>query len=504
MYIGSVKKKIRTCFLLFLLTTTLCIGETKTIVLGREDGWRDLRRIERVVLQSGKHGYYDIALADGSYEPSSETDLLLHFDGIPVRDATGTYRADVFNAEIHRQAARFGDGGAVFRGETEGLVLKPSTGAAFSSNRVWSDLTMEFWLYPAILDDGATLFEWRGSDLREDGSIIKSVRIGIRNRSLVWSFENFFTRDDTPVRYFEMKSPEKLVPRKWHHHLLRYESGTGLIEYLRDGRIVGITHATPSGHEESTVFSAFTGNGSQNRLLIGNGITGFLDELRISESFVDNPFVQRFRRYAGSVTSRVFDLEYTNSILHRIEVDYESPGNTAVSFYYRIGDALDSISEVAAQWRPYNPETGIETDRRGRYLQLRAELLPDGSGMNTPVVHSISFYYEPDLPPHPPERITAKPGFENVSLSWSRSLDQDIAGYLVYYGDRPGVYFGDDSDTGASPVDVGNVSSVTLEGLENGKLYYFSIVAYDNNDPPHESAFSREVASRPSSIYRRR
>ncbi|MFW5747687.1 MAG: hypothetical protein ACOCX6_02700, partial [bacterium] len=71
-------------------------------------------------------------------------------------------------------------------------------------------------------------------------------------------------------------------------------------------------------------------------------------------------------------------------------------------------------------------------------------------------------------------------------------------GYLIFYGTRPGRYFGTDSDDGPSPVDAGMNTEFTLEGLENGKLYYFSVAAYDDATPPHRSGFSDEVSARPS------
>ncbi len=499
-----MKKKIPCIFFLVAALVPVCSGEVRTMTLGEEDGWRDLRRMNRVVLNVGKQGYYDIKLADGAYEPSIETDLLLHFDRTPVVDAVSSYRTIASTVEANGNGARLGTGGGVFRGAEDLVVLEPSPGDAFSAGRVWSELSMEFWLYPVVLDDEAKVIEWRGSAIRGEEPIVKSFRVSIRNRSLVFSFDNLFTSGNDAVALVEITSPGKLVPRKWHHHMLRYRSDTGLIEYLRDGRVTAVTHATQSGREESVTYSVYTGNGTETGPVIGGGITGFIDELRVSEAFIEDPFVQRYRRYTGTVTSRVFDLEFSGSLLHEIDAAYETPGDTAVLFYFRTGDKLDSVSEVAADWRPFRPGSKIDPEARGRYLQLRAELLPDGYGMLSPVLHTISFAYEPDLPPHPPERITTDPGNGRVSLSWSPSLDRDVAGYLVYYGDRPGVYFGDDSDNGKSPIDVGNVSTVTLEGLENGKLYYFSIVAYDANDPPHESEFSREVASRPSSIHNRR
>jgi hypothetical protein len=77
-----------------------------------------------------------------------------------------------------------------------------------------------------------------------------------------------------------------------------------------------------------------------------------------------------------------------------------------------------------------------------------------------------------------------------------------VRGYLVYYGITPGNYHGTGADRGPSPIDVGSATELDLEGLENGRLYYFTAVCYDSTDPPHRSAFSREVSARPSGAMR--
>ena len=87
-----------------------------------------------------------------------------------------------------------------------------------------------------------------------------------------------------------------------------------------------------------------------------------------------------------------------------------------------------------------------------------------------------------------------------VPLYWKTVNASDVRGYLVYYGDRPGDYHGVDSDRGHSPIDVGRTTDLRLTGLANGKLYYFSVVAYDSTEPPHRSLFAREVSARPSAV----
>jgi len=58
----------------------------------------------------------------------------------------------------------------------------------------------------------------------------------------------------------------------------------------------------------------------------------------------------------------------------------------------------------------------------------------------------------------------------------------DLAGYNLYYGTSPGNY--------TEVIDVGNVITYTVTGIEPGK-YYFAVTAY--NTSRIESGYSNEV-----------
>ena len=88
-------------------------------------------------------------------------------------------------------------------------------------------------------------------------------------------------------------------------------------------------------------------------------------------------------------------------------------------------------------------------------------------------------------------------GDGQVTLSWSYSVDDSAGGYYIYYGNRPGEYLGRAAVQGASPVNVGNVTSATLTGLKNGVIYYFAVAAYSKLDERICGALSKEVYARP-------
>ena len=57
-----------------------------------------------------------------------------------------------------------------------------------------------------------------------------------------------------------------------------------------------------------------------------------------------------------------------------------------------------------------------------------------------------------------------------VSLAWDRNPDVTTVGYLIEYGNQPGVR--------PFTVDVGNRTTWDLTGLVNGTPYYFAVHPY--------------------------
>jgi Big-like domain-containing protein/purple acid phosphatase-like protein/fibronectin type III domain protein len=72
-----------------------------------------------------------------------------------------------------------------------------------------------------------------------------------------------------------------------------------------------------------------------------------------------------------------------------------------------------------------------------------------------------------------------------VSLAWDAVTDSDLDGYRVYYGTTAGNY--------TQSVDVGNVTSTTISGLNDCVTYHFGVKAYDTAG--NESAnYSNEIS----------
>ena len=71
----------------------------------------------------------------------------------------------------------------------------------------------------------------------------------------------------------------------------------------------------------------------------------------------------------------------------------------------------------------------------------------------------------------------------DVTLAWDANGENDLAGYILYYGTSSGNY--------TTNMDVGNITQYTLPGLQDGVTYYFALTAYNLDN--YESAYSQEL-----------
>ncbi len=481
------------------------LAQERAIVLGRSDGWQDLLARSRVEAVCGRYGDLDLVLQEAEYAYDGDTDLLLHFNGPPGGRAqeAGSYRVLADGSLACTQVRRFGAASAGF--QRNGLVLTPGPRSLLRRGSRWSDFSIELWVYPLLLTDGEVLLSWSGSAGRGRSVAPQRLLASLRGRRLEWSLRNLFA--DAEGRLLEevtLAGITPLLPRAWHHHLLRFDGEQGLLEYLVDGIPEAVTYTTSSGRQGGAVHLPGVGEAGPSTLAIGEGFTGFLDELRLSRRFVETPTLTPYPALTGQAVSRVLDLGYTGTRLRRIEAVRRAPANSAVDFHYRLADSYrpEWERELEGSWVPFVPDRDLDGEPRGRFLQLMVELFPDGSGWQTPEVSELAVVYEPDLPPAPPADLQAVAGDGQVTLIWKRVNEPDVRGYRLYYGPAPGNYHGEGAAAGPSPVDVGDVTRFTLTGLENSRLYYFTVVSYDGADPPHLSAFCRETSARPSGLFR--
>jgi len=71
-----------------------------------------------------------------------------------------------------------------------------------------------------------------------------------------------------------------------------------------------------------------------------------------------------------------------------------------------------------------------------------------------------------------------------VTLEWDPNTEPELAGYKIYWGTSSGNY--------TSSKDVGNTTTCTITGLDEGKTYYFAATAYDASS--NESDYSEQIS----------
>ena len=75
----------------------------------------------------------------------------------------------------------------------------------------------------------------------------------------------------------------------------------------------------------------------------------------------------------------------------------------------------------------------------------------------------------------------------NATITWNANGESDLAGYKVYHGNAPGVYY--------EAIDVvAPTVTKAFVGLYDWTPHYFAVTAYDNASPANESDPSSEVS----------
>jgi hypothetical protein len=70
-----------------------------------------------------------------------------------------------------------------------------------------------------------------------------------------------------------------------------------------------------------------------------------------------------------------------------------------------------------------------------------------------------------------------------VTLAWDPNTEPDLYGYIAYWGTSSRNY--------PYLTDVGNITTHTITGLQEGQVYYFAVTAYDSDY--NEGGYSDEV-----------
>lgn len=473
----------------------------KTLVLGGDNGWSEISEMNGVIVGSrnGQFGYDALELSTKTVTSDYNTDLLLTFDGDRFYDSVGNYTV-MSNNLIPTADSVKGEGAAMSRGRKKGLILNGNRNSIFGKDGLAGSFSIEFWLCPSLAENGEMVFSWRSSLNDDTHSEYQMISASFFNNHLEWYFNNIFV--PFPSHEIHLSGFSTVVPNRWARHTISFDQETGLLEYLVDGRTEALVYVTENGHEYGTVCYPILGVKAGIELC--PDYVGKIDNFRILRSSTNHEKAdifmtgnEKYRINGGKFVTKPILISQA-AVMNEIETLMNVPSQTDIRFYVRSGDNCYGWTDTYPVWKEVVPGERIE-GVKGLYFQLSAELLPDGNGSQSPRLSEIVVKYDEQNEPLPPFAISAVPGDGSVTLNWSHSVDDNAGGYYVYYGNRPGEYLGRVAVQGSSPVNVGNVTSVTLTGLDNGRIYYFAVSAYSKVDGRINGMLSKEVFARPSS-----
>ncbi len=449
---------------------------------GKEDNWQQFPLRSNIELETGLRGHYDILVADQRQRPSEVVDMELHFDEAIPQDARNNWHIIENRAVIVAPAARSGDGAAYFNRQDGGITLRAREGSFFNQVGDWGDFSIEFYSYAIQLEEYEQLFLWQSKKKQpsslNNSNLEQKIELVVRGERMQWNFVNFFSLEGRFLPSLTLYAVDRSPLRRWQHHLVRYRQTRGLLEYLIDGQPQAVAYTTESGREEGARYSHVHLPATPEELHIAPAFSGMLDEFRIVGEWVEPPPLGNYSVASGVIESNVIDLAEQYGQLRRIEAQLQTPDQSQIEIAYRTAmERREFVGDGQASWVTVHPDIDIIPAPYLRFLQLRARLLPDGVGANSPRLSSLGVVIERAVPFSAPQVPIVVENAENktIELVWQPPSDLRPLGYRIFYGPRPGYY--------PYRLEAGGRTRYRLPPLEPDSPYYFVIESYLRDYP---------------------
>lgn len=490
-------------FLLLFFASSL-YAEKYTI--GGKHGWKDISKKEGLTYTVGHYGYDALSLDTLSNTPNDTTDLYIDFENSTFLDLSKNYEI-LSNTLYLAQSAVKGHSAGYSRGGEGGLTLKGKSNAFFSIDGRVGSFVIDFYLSPSIVENGEVILNWRSTFNDSDASTYQIISFIFYQNKLTCLFSNIFYAYKANNGEVSISGKEKLVPNKWSHHTIRFNEDSGLLSYVVDGKTEDLLYITDTGHEGGSVYPVILGTPAS--VDICPKYTGLIDDLYIGKALYKEPVLESDKmldtesltqsKYLNGGHSFVTSplLFPPSTTIKSVEVDSYESTDTQISIYLRGGENQYNWNDTYPEWILIKNGEELE-GIKGNYFQVKGVLYTNGEGNITPILSSVTLNYLPLAAPLPPYKVKVSKKDKGVNLSWQPSVSENVGGYYIYYGTKPGEYLGNTAEEGASPIDVGQKTSYNLSGLRNGVLYYFVITTYSSLDKSVVGGASHEVYARPN------
>lgn len=503
MYRKTLNKILISAVLIGLCAVNVS-AESRKIIFGGKNGWAPFRYQDNVTTGKGRYGYDCIELATNSFVFDETTDLLIDFEDSSNPIAAGNY--EIVSNHLKTSTEALMEKSAGLSRNIGGLNILGKNGALFGTEGLSGSFAIEFWLCPSISENGEVIINWESSKNVRGRLIYQLLNCIFDGGHLEWTLSHFFDSYAGPDGDGEvhLKGSSNIIPDKWSYHVLSFDAENGILEYLVNGITEDLIYITDTGTEEGQVSLIILGPASE--LQFCTDYTGKIDDIRILRRPYTPPDYQS-AEMAGSSGRMLYapaggrfetmpTRVSTGSKLNFLKAEMSVPAQTDLSFFVRAGDNYYNWTDSYPEWIPVESEETL-SGISGLYFQVACDLYPDGNGYTTPSVTSIELDFTEIPLPLPPFSVKAVAGNGCVTLNWNYSVDDTTGGYYIYYGNRPGEYLGRIAVEGQSPIKVGNTTTYTLTGLENGKIYYFAVASWSVLDERIIGSLSKEVFARP-------
>lgn len=539
-----------------LVLLSLTRVEENTLVI-RDFSEKALRNVVKKKLPEGSWGF---SLEDLGYHKTSDvfsTDIYLSFDKEPLKygkDDSGKYNIYSSDYNFVSDAKAIGKGCASFFKRDHGVYINSSEGLFLGSNDALGSFNIEF-RFKALQTNRGILF----SRVGYLNGAKKGIEISLENGKIIARMHNMFISPDSKSHSLILSRGGFVSRQQWHHFSLSFDQLTGKVSKILDGEEEDVIFMTSDNSSQGVPFTAFFGKFDSYDMtfkgrdlplaVIGKDYIGLIDEFRISymdfHSLSENKDIA-LKKYKGSsyagripynregvITGEVISFPTTGTEVTDISWDDELPFGTFIWMEARTSDRLFDRDERNLKWYKVSKNQKgfyrVRDDKgdtlSGKFFQIRAHLVADSEGENSPLLKKIIIKYRPDIAPDKPMLLQVESsGDRYVVLKWKKNVEHDLKGYKIYYGTKKGLYDGIIYIVNGSRIDnslskdnfirikidntlieenrrLDNRNVLIYPLLENTVLYYFAVTAYDSYkvDTPHnhESELSDYVSARP-------
>lgn len=463
----------------------------------------------------------DIILKENETTLDPTIDLLIHFNEDPVQ-IEGPYRIHKKDFQTSYQNKAFGTASAKFYRPKQELVLEPLEGSIFLEKNHLGDFTIDFWLKPQTLMQDEVVFRYGGPVL-EKGKFLgyAGILCKIQNRKLNWIMDHLFYLpgqnqwQEDQLTQIQISGRSRLKQGKWQHHALSFQSIDGRMSYFVDGKLESEQVLTSQGLPKNTVLNLrFRSN---SLLSIGTSFLGYIDEWIISRvSKLPKKFLltsneptkapkktkpapylrtHNYIKAQGTVLSSVYDLGHPQTKLRKLNTRFQEFHGNVILFSYRMSPRSFSpdLSKTVLPWNVLRRDDKlnrfwIPENSSGRYFQWRAILKSEGN--STPILQEISFELDTPTTISSPEKLRALAQNDAISLNWLPNLEENLAGYRIYFGFESGNYLTPQAPIWIDKEKLQNSMrpNYLLRNLRKGRGYFFVIRAVDQNQMESKSS----------------